>query len=99
MFNPARRPTTGLIGRPDPICQFQLVFQCLVVDHSTMERLRDIGRPTNYIGHANQFFWVVGRFIPLIVVIHRLVEPTLKGPVPWVDESLKKSGPRKRFGQ
>ena len=81
MSNIFRRPIRGLFGRPDQICQFQLIGLCLVGDHSTMDRLIIlVGRLKKSMGPPKYFFKVhlVGRFVPLVGVMSRPVESPLK---------------------
>ena len=85
----SRRPNNKLVGfftkklnmsNISQICQFQLICQCLIGEHSTMDRLSIlVGRliksmaPTKYVFKVPQ----VGHFLPLVSDIGRLVEPQL----------------------
>ena len=62
------------------ICQFQLICQCLVGGHSTIDRLTIlVCRPNKSVTLTNYFFKVaiIGRFLPLVGVIRRPVESRL----------------------
>ena len=63
------------------ICQFQLIFQCLIGERSTMERLTIlVGRLYKSVGPTKYFFKVklVGRFMALVGGISGPVESPLQ---------------------
>ena len=81
MSNIFRWPIRGINFLTDQMCQLQLIYQCLVGGHSTMDRLTIlVCRPNKSVTPTNYFFKVPidGRFMPLVGMLPRPVESQLK---------------------